>query len=101
MVRCTWFDTSRILRQVIDDEGSLNFWLYAYTSGVVPNLFFARSSGMNSLQPRPTISVGLQYLLGVLLPTPLSLRLENGDAMVAYSPQRVLRIFGFDYGVAC
>lgn len=45
--------------------------------------------------------VGLQYLLGVLALTLLRSRLESGDAMVAYSPQRVLRLFGFDQGVAC
>lgn len=89
----TWLNAPRkTLSQVINDEASFNFRPYSFTlRGVMPDPYFARSSGTIMLQLRSAIHVDLQYFLGVLVPTLLPSRLEGGDAIVAYSPQRIIR----------
>lgn len=51
-----------------------------------------------SLPSSSSIPIGLQILLAVINPMQLSSNSENGEILVTYSPQRLLRHFCCDQG---
>lgn len=44
------------------------------------------------------VPVDIHFLLDVIAPTSLSSKLESGESMMTYNPQRKLRQFGYDQG---
>lgn len=89
------------LSNINQNEGNYNFRLYAYTPRwVMPNPFYAQLSREVLLEPQLSTLVGIQFLLVMIAPTSLSLKLESGESMITYSPQHMLRHFDYDQGTA-
>lgn len=75
------------LLQVIDEEGSYNFWPHAYTPrGILPIAIYTKSGETISLKSRSSLLAGLQILLAVVTLITLTLRSEKGETLMAYNP---------------
>lgn len=82
---------------LVDEEGSYKFRPYSFTSrGILPIALYSPKSGAEprSLRARSLLPKDLKILLVVLAPSPL--KSESGEGLTTYSPQRLLRQFGFD-----
>lgn len=51
-----------------------------------PNLFYSQSNGEVSLVPRADVLIGAYFILAVIAPTLLSLKLVSRDSMMTYNP---------------
>lgn len=88
------------LVRLIDEEGGYNFHPYNLTpKGVLPvALYSPEVNEGRSLRERSALPEELKMLLAMLTLTMLPLKTESGATLTTYSPQRLLRQFGFDQG---
>lgn len=66
--------------------------------GILPISLYLKASGgeTRSLEARSDLPGGLEVLLTNVPPVTLPQRFENGETLMTYSPQRLLRQFLFD-----
>lgn len=91
--------SNKYLSKVVDKLGSFNFPPYSYTPrGFSKVLLFKERGEDISLSPQESIPVMIQTLLVVAASTLLSRKLELGEGVAIYNPQRVLRQLEYDQG---
>lgn len=84
---------------LIDEEGSYNFRPYSYIPPrILPLNFYSQTSEVRSLRHRSSLPEELKSFLALLTPITLHSRSESGEVLTTYSPQRLLRQFGYDQG---
>lgn len=66
--------------------------------GILPSVFFPKSSRTVTLESRSSLLAKLQFLLTILTPITLPSKFENGETLTTYSPQRLQRQSGYKQG---
>lgn len=85
------------MSELTGDEKNFNFRLYTYMlQGVTPSLLFVELSEEIWLVPQRDVQIGVYFLLAVIAPILLPLKLESGESMPSYSPHQILRQFGYN-----
>lgn len=97
-----WFglkaeENKKTLSKVIDVEKNNGFPLCFYMlHGVTPVFFYAESSREVQMVPRANLPHAIYFLLAIIAPTLLPLKLEGKESVSSYNPHRIR--FSFNKG---